>query len=173
MKLTDHFDLEEFTKVNSVHLAVRPVQIILATQLAETLELIRSKFNQVITITSGIRTKDVVGVLKMDGYSPSLTSDHSYLDQEVYPFGVGAVDFYMENVPVKTVYEAITKDNNVLSNIYQAILYPEKHFIHISNRQSLVFSETAMKIFKIARYPKLVVSENGVFKAASEGSWRG
>lgn len=81
--------------------------------------------------------------MEKKGLHPSKDTDHSYLDPEVNRWGVGAVDFYIEGINIRTIYKFIAKKNKTDSNYNfgQAILHTDYKYIHISNPITNVYSK--------------------------------
>ena len=92
-KVSEFFSYEEFTQSDYG----KPVFNKLSKHLLECLcrnilDPIREEFGHPILVTSGIRDINVMNGLRRAGYHPSPTTDHSFGDPEVNPFGVGAAD---------------------------------------------------------------------------------
>ncbi len=92
-KVSQYFSYEEFTQSNYG----KPVLNRLSKHLLECLcrnilDPIRREFGHPILVTSGIRDINVINGLRRAGYHPSPTTDHSFGDPEVNPFGAGATD---------------------------------------------------------------------------------
>ena len=149
-KVSEHFTLWEFAYSRQAdRITLHPedplqsIQIALVKYLCNhLLEVLRTIKNVPLRVNSGIRDEETYRVLKEQGYHPSRTSDHFYLNP-FWQFGVGACDF----VPVvdyhdvfQVTWEIFIKGKEILKGKYgQIIFYDSPVFIHISNPISLVY----------------------------------
>ena len=150
MKLSEHFNLREFTRSASV-----PRHIVTPTyyQLKQMktlcrvlLEPIRTQAGVSCRINSGIRDEAIYEALKLRGYNPSKTSDHFY-QSPTNPIGAGAADitFDISKAELKAVYKWAIK--NLKGKYNQILYYPDEHFIHValSRRYSYKFVRNSTK----------------------------
>jgi hypothetical protein len=160
-KISPHFRIGEFCQSDYGEIKPKRYQIYLIKRLAQDiLEPIRERFGSPVVITSGIRNKHV-----WDGIArrarerglppPSKTTDHSYLDPEVNQWGVGAVDFFVEGVSSQHVF--LWASENLAYG--QIILYPDYHFIHISNPKEIVFSNRFAEKFLKGKKRKMLYKD--------------
>jgi hypothetical protein len=145
-KVTPHFIWREFLYSETANREavldtdedLRRTQVLGILAIATTLEYIREWYNEPVRITSGVRDEVIQGVLLEAGIRSSSKSDHSYFS-DWYPYGVGAVDFYIEDVPLRTVFNDII--NRLPDARYgQAILYETGGFIHLSNPRDFLLN---------------------------------
>ena len=168
--MSKYFGIHEVIKSQYGTVTPTDYQIALANRLFQVLHIPRDYFGFVFDITSGMRNKTIVGGMLADGTSlnSSTRTDHSYMDPDVYLFGVGAIDFTCKKC--KDVFYWIMEKtmNRKLLAIGQLIWYPERNFIHISNPKSLIFSQDAIKMFGIPILPKYLIydEKNKKFKNA-------
>ena len=155
IKLSENFRLKEFcqSKWTPKENAVIPnkYQIYLTKEICtKILQPIRDYFDKPIIIISGIRNKKIIEAMEKKGLHPSKDTDHSYLDPEVNRWGVGAVDFYIEGINIRTIYKFIAKRNKIDSNYAfgQAILHTDYKYIHISNPITNVCSKKFCRLNK-------------------------
>jgi len=146
--LSPNFQLKEFCQSRCTpgenDVSPNKFQIYLVKELCiKILQPIRDYFNKPITITSGMRNKKIMDAMKKNGFHPSKTTDHSYLDPEINRWGVGATDFYINGVNIHSIYKFIARKSKINNdyNFGQAIIYTDYKFIHVSNPITTVFSE--------------------------------
>lgn len=157
--LTPHFKLREFlwsdTAGRESELSADPklarVQLLAILEIAKTLEIVREFFGKPIRVLSGFRDRGVHELLQATGGEPSSRSDHSYFS-EYNPFGVGAADFYVEDVPIRDVYLAIVA-RLPEARYGQAILYEQRGFIHLSNPADLLLAVRGSKERLLQKVP--------------------
>lgn len=135
-KLSKDFKIKEF--VNSAGIIVTPTEeqkfclYVLANNI---LQPIRDKFG-LITITSGLRTKESYQKLLCAGYPASEKSDH-FAWSSINPTGTGAADFTCPDVIMFDIFHW------VISNLYmqcrQIIYYPDMSIVHVSNNFNNIF----------------------------------
>lgn len=151
IKVSENFWLKEFLWSNLLngYVDVNDVQFWLIKKMANlVLQTIRNEFGEMI-ITSGVRNKELIDIMtNNDDYSPSLTTDHAFLDPDVYQYGVGAVDFYLSNQPDLMEVQQWVMERALRKRlpIGQSIIYWNSKkeaftFIHISLLRSVVFSK--------------------------------
>ena len=136
--------------------------------LAKTLQTIRNNWDEKIHINNGLRDEICVKALIEKKYNVSSRTDHSFGDPEVYAWGVGAADFYMENVEPKKIMEFVYKTWKPIldkpehfTRVGQAILYYKKYnFIHLGNPKELVYQPCFAKFLK---------SKKGQFLKTADG----
>jgi len=136
MQLSTNFNLNEFIKSAGLVITPTQQQIFCLSLLAQNvLQPIRNKFGNTV-ITSGLRNEKSHKSLISKGYPASTTSDHFAWSKE-NPIGTGAADIVCPNAEMFLVFEWI--QSNIFNNIGQVIYYPDKGFIHVSNRFSNIF----------------------------------
>lgn len=138
MKLTQNFNLEEFTLSAGIIITPTDEQIFCIEKLCKNvLQKIRDKFGS-LKITSGLRNKESNDKLTAQGYPTSKTSDH-FAWSTVNPKGTGAADIVIQNEK-----DTVKVFNWVIDNLYdkcgQIIYYPDKNFIHVSNDFNEIFN---------------------------------
>lgn len=125
------------------------VQQFMIANLAKLLQAVRGVFRVPFHITNGVR--DILDVKRLEeqGYAVADETDHSYLDSDVYQFGVGAADFTIdEKGLLKEIFDYyVIQGRNGKLDFGQVILYPlapeevkSQGFTHLSNPRNLVFS---------------------------------
>lgn len=145
--LSANFQLIEFCRSACTpgEIDVQPdkYQIYLVKELCiRCLQPTRDHFGKSAIITSGMRNKRIINAMIAKGYKPSRTTDHAYLDPDVYQWGVGAADFHIQGVDILDVYKWMVKQSKIRDTfqIGQLILYVNHKFIHVSNPVTTVFS---------------------------------
>ena len=142
-KISEFFNFEEFTRSNYG----RPVFNKLSKHLLECLcrnilDLIRQEFGYPLLATSGIRDHIVMKGLLAAGYHPSTTTDHSFGDPEVNPFGVGAADIrpYGQGTCEDIFRIAVKLSESV--PIGQILLerQGDREWVHVSNPKTMLFT---------------------------------
>lgn len=135
MKITKNFSLEEFTKSAGLEVHPTPEQTFCIEALCRNiLQPIRDVFGP-MTITAGLRTYESNELLKKQGYPASSISDH-FAWSSANPKGTGAADFVC-CADMEVVFKWVQLE--IMSKVGQVIYYPEKSFIHVSNRFSKIF----------------------------------
>lgn len=152
-RLSPHFLLSEFlvsrmVKGYSRYFAQPKIyQKPLFEHISSLLERVREYSGKII-ITSGYRDMDILAALIEAKYKISIPrtengklkgTDHTYLDPEVYPFGVGAADFI--TIDTLDTFKWIISNKKLLKDIGQVIYYKEWNFIHLGNPKKLVFNK--------------------------------
>lgn len=136
MKLSKNFYLSEFTLSAGIRIEPTDEQLFCLRVLCrDVLQPIRNQFGTV-TITSGVRNQESYEALVAKGYPASATSDH-FAWSKVNPKGTGAADFTCPDADLMDVFHFIQE--HLYYHIGQVIYYPEKSFIHVSNRYSKIF----------------------------------
>lgn len=146
MKISENFELKEFTYSSDLGITIVPtkLQIQLVKQLVyNVLEPLRDEFGMPIYINSGIRNKAINSGLRNLGYKTSYRTDHAYGDPDLNPYGTGAADITIENKALLfDMYKWLVEHHPAFIN--QAIIYYSQNtinssFIHVSNAQSIFF----------------------------------
>jgi uncharacterized protein YcbK (DUF882 family) len=152
MKLTKNFELEEFLKSAGIIIEPTNEQIFcMQTLCTNVLQPIRDIMGPVV-VTSGLRNVKTTSALIKQGYPASTSSDH-YAWSEGNPKATGAADFYCLRKDTLGVFDWII--HSIMDSVGQVIYYPDKNFIHVSNRFSKIFcmadtrkEETRIMIYK-------------------------
>ena len=131
----------------------------------EVIEPIREEIGA-MKITSGVRDKKIMEVLRAKGYMPSKRTDHSYLDPEVNQWGCGAIDFIPLAMDIKEVYKLLCKKYFYEEiDFGQLILYDsevkgKESFIHISYPKNKLFTDK-LEIVKSIQKEKFLQCKKG------------
>ena len=155
MKLSKNFSLDEFVICMGIVIDATPEQIFCLSVLCEKiLQPIRDKFGS-IKITSGLRNTISSELMIGKGYNASKTSDH--LAWGIWnPRGTGAADFTCSN-NMRDVFHWIQL--NIINQIGQVIYYPDKNFIHVSNKFSNIFCMPDTRL----ETTRIMIYKNGKF----------
>lgn len=149
----DYFSMKEFNRVEvagkKYNVRFSEVGLYLLDHLVlKVLSPIRNYFGKPMRITCGARSMEahqaILAAHKKDPSrpKPSRTSDH-FFSNAVYPQGVGAADVAIHGVsPQDILIFAMQKELPT----GQVIAYPARHFAHLSNPKSVLFSEAAIKV---------------------------
>jgi len=151
IRVADNFSLKEYLKSDLLggYVPVNDIQFWLIKKHAKlVMQPIRDQFGPLL-ITSGVRNKEVIALMnKSEDYSPSATTDHSFLDPEVYSYGVGAADFHpIDKVSLLEIQQWIMlRSLRFKLPVGQSIIYWDSKkedyvFIHVSLLRSIVFSK--------------------------------
>jgi hypothetical protein len=156
MRLSSNFSRKEFThSAGTVIVPTKEQLYCLKLLCRNILQPIRDKFGQV-TITSGLRTKETTNKLIAVGLPASLSSDHiAWSDGNIR--GTGAADFTCHGKDIEVIFNWIQR--NLMHNIGQVIYYPDRSFIHVSNRFSKIFCMPDSR----AETRRRMIYTNGVF----------
>ena len=174
MKLSEHFQLKEFTDRPMELLT--PIQLYILRNLCSVLECIRTFLSQELEqpvpmkVSSGIRLPSDINRLRKAGYNPSETSDHLFgnivklrskvktkLYGKYYVYSVGACDF----VPSCGAQEAFNLMKTYFTRQTGIISLPDRHikvgqmilekrdsfWIHMSNPPDLIYSDQIVASF--------------------------
>ena len=144
-KASEFFSYEEFTQSNYG----KPVFNKLSKHLLECLcrnilDPIRREFGHSILVTSGIRDINVMNGLRKAGYHPSSTTDHSFGDPDINPFGAGAADIrpYGQGTCEDIFNIAVNLAKNARYFWVGQILWERqvsREWVHISNSKTALF----------------------------------
>jgi len=132
-------------------------QVPLILEATFRVQMIRDYFKVPIFVRSGVRDKNIYDTLIANGHAVSKYriiydvdgkfkikgTDHSYMNPEVNPVGVGAIDFQVENRNLLVDIYSYVKDK-MRHLVGQCILYrkyKKPWFIHISIPKWFVFSD--------------------------------
>lgn len=156
MKLSKNFSLSEFTKSAGIVITPTPEQIYCLKALANNiLQPVRDRFGNT-TITSGLRNDQSYNALVAQGYPASKTSDHFAWSKE-NPIGTGAADIVCGSAVMFGVFKWV--QTNIMDKVGQVIYYPDKGFVHVSNRFSKIFcmpdprrEDTRIMIYKNGKF---------------------
>lgn len=107
----------------AIHPRIRAAQLWTMQLIAKQLEIIRSWHDVPLNLLSGMRDQAIHLQLLADGIRSSSITDHAYYHPDLWPFGVGAVDFAVSGQTPKQVFDAIRKNQHDLEFSY-VILYP-------------------------------------------------
>lgn len=151
IKVSDNFSLKEYLKSDLLGdcVPINDIQYWLIKKHAKlVMQPIRDEFGMLI-ITSAVRNKEIIKLMNdSDEFSPSTTTDHSFLDPEVYPYGVGAADFYAVDEPnlLEIQQWIMKKALRFKLPVGQSIIYWDSKkedfvFIHVSLLRSIVFAK--------------------------------
>ena len=149
-------------------------QTFLIANLAKLLQAVRGVFRVRFHITSGVR--DILDVKRLEeqGYAVGRCSDHSYLDSDVYQFGVGAADFTVDDKGLlKEIFDYyVVQGRDGKLRFGQVIYYPlvggdsrSQGLIHLSNPRNLVFSPSFCRVLPPKRKYLVYVAEDKAYKA--------
>jgi len=130
------------------YVSINDVQIWLIKKHAnDIMQPIANKFGKCVII-SGVRNKEINDfMIKDDEYDPCSATDHSFLDPEVYQFGVGAADFIPKEASIlevqRWIMDEALKRNLPLgqSIVYWSSAQETWEYIHISLLRSMVFQK--------------------------------
>ena len=134
-----------------------PFQIYLVEQLAQNLlQPIRDEFGP-LQITSSYRNDQIFNAMKLTGYKPSPTTDHSFGDQLVNWKGSGAADIVPLDAHIQDVFDWVISMN---LRCNQIIMYPDKGFIHIANPKHALFNgKLVEKLNLVSRKPRAIYED--------------
>jgi len=141
-KVSDFFSYEEFTRSNyGIPVFNRLSKHLLECLCREILDPVRRIFWYPIMATSGIRDINVMTGLLAAGYHPSTTTDHSFGDPEVNPFGVGAADIrpYGQGTCEDIFNIAVKLSESVPMGQIIWERQGDREWVHISNPKSVLF----------------------------------
>ena len=173
IKIAPNFKLYEYCYSNTAKEWVypEPIQFWLVQKHAfHIMQPIRDAWGE-IRINSGIRTRTIIAALKRAGNAVSEHTDHSFLDPHVNRWGTGAADFYPAEAKIADVWSWIVQRvRSGKLDVGQAIFYPARNVIHISNPHSLLYSQgfsESLNRWGLAHHDqKLLISRDpGVYEA--------
>lgn len=161
-KLSDNFNLSEFTYSKAANRRIKPTEFqigMLKKLCEELLQPIRDGFGP-LRITSGLRDKVVYDALVKAGLPASKTSDHFLVPcltkvgdkwlapaSAPNPRGKGAADFVLLKADAWRVYYWIIKRFKPRFDFNQVIIYPKAYskassdYIHIANPARLFIAK--------------------------------
>jgi len=148
-------------------------QEFLIMNLAKLLQAVRGVFRVPFHITHAVR--DILDVRRMEeqGYAVARHSDHSYLDSDVYQFGVGAADFTVDDKKLlPDIFDYyVNQGRDGKLHFGQVIWYPpagpevkSQNIIHLSNPRNLVFSPGFCRVLPPKRKYLVYVAEEKRFR---------
>ena len=111
--------------------------------VSEVLQPIRGYFGRPVIVTCGARNWEIYQAIRKEADKdptrpkPSRKSDHFFANA-VHPYGVGAADITITGIDPMDILTYVIQGGLPVG---QAIAYPSRRFIHLSNPKSLLFSE--------------------------------
>jgi len=170
-KVSEFFAYEEFTQSNYG----RPVFNKLSKHLLECLcrnilDPIREEFGHPILVTSGIRDINVMNGLRNAGYHPSPSTDHSFGDQEVNPFGVGAADLVPQDDSCERLFAIaceLFRKNQICFGQCLWERQGRREWVHIANPKTVLFQQEVARMIASS----LVIGYGLEGKYYSERPW--
>jgi hypothetical protein len=151
-KVSEFFSYEEFTQSNYGKPVFTKINKYLLECLCRNiLDPVREEFGHPILVSSGIRDINVMNGLRSAGYHPSPSTDHSFGDPEVNPFGVGAADIRpygqskCEDIFNITIHLIKTSSN---FNVGQVLWEQQgsRDWVHISNPKTALFQQEVARM---------------------------
>ena len=144
-KVSDFFAYEEFTRSDYGKPVFNKLsQYLLKCLCRNILDPIRQEFRHPIKVTSGIRDLNVMKGLRRAGYYPSSTTDHSFGDPEVNPFGAGAADIrpYGQGTCEEIfniAIDFINRSDTIPVGQVLSERQGSQEWVHISNPKTILF----------------------------------
>ena len=141
-KVSEFFSYEEFTRSNyGIPVFNKLSKYLLECLCRAVLDSIRQEFGYPLLATSGIRDINVMKGLIAAGYHPSTSTDHSFGDPEVNPFGVGAADIrpYGQGTCEDIFRIAVKLSESVPIGQILWERQGDREWVHVSNPKSILF----------------------------------
>ena len=142
-KASEFFAYEEFTQSNYGNPVFNKLSKYLLEYLCQNiLDPIRREIGHPILVTSGMRDINVMEGLKRAGYHPSTTTDHSFGNPEVNPFGVGAADLVLKENNCEKLFTLSCQLFRINRIWFGQCLWEKQNnqeWVHISNPKTVLF----------------------------------